>query len=124
MIHKLPKDETFYVISVNVQVPSISDSIDLTLPSQFVGSETITNLIIYLLRHVFHFQSLCYDLFSTSFELQLVKHLRFKMTNTTMFRNAVFGLKALFLDDNPPSLRKGFSLAKRAFFTQEMLFSC
>ena len=63
---------------------------------------------------MFHFQSLCYDLFSTSFELQLVKHLRFKMTNTTMFRNAVFGLKALFLDDNPPSLRKGFSLAKRA----------
>lgn len=57
------------------------------------------------------------------FELQLVKHLRFKMTITTMFRNAVFGLKALFLDDNPPSLRKG-SLAKRAFFTQEMLFSC
>ena len=52
------------------------------------------------------------------------KHLRFKMTNTTKFRNAVFGLKALFLDDNPPSLRKCFSLAKRAFFTQEMLFSC
>ena len=46
------------------------------------------------------------------------------MTSTTMFRNAVLGLKALFLDDNPPSLRKGFSLAKRAFFTQEMLFSC
>ena len=31
-----------------------------------------------------------------------------------MFRNAVFGLKALFLDDNPFLLRKCFSLAKRA----------
>ena len=60
LIHKLPKDETFYVIFVNVQVTSISDSIDLTLPSQFVGSETTTHLIIYLLHHVFHFQSLCW----------------------------------------------------------------
>lgn len=40
LIHKLPKDETFYVISVNVQVTSISDSIDLTLPSQFVGNNS------------------------------------------------------------------------------------
>ena len=53
-------NETFYVISVNVQVTSISDSIDLTLPSQFVGSETTTHLIIHLLHHVFHFQSLCW----------------------------------------------------------------
>ena len=36
-----------------------------------------------------------------------------------MFRNAVFGLKALFLDDNPPSLRKGFSLAKELFLLRK-----
>lgn len=58
------------------------DFIRLTFPSQFVGLETITKLIICLLRHVFLFKKLCYDLFSGSFELQLFERITFKMTST------------------------------------------
>ena len=51
---------------------------------EFVGLETITKLklIICLLRHVFLFKRLCYDLFSDSFELQLFERITFKMTST------------------------------------------
>ena len=49
---------------------------------EFVGLETITKLIICLLRHVFLFKRLCYDLFSDSFELQLFERTTFKMTST------------------------------------------
>ena len=49
---------------------------------EFVGLEIITKLIIRLLRHVFLFKRLCYDLFSDSFELQLFERITFKMTST------------------------------------------
>ena len=61
-------------ISVNAQVTSINEK------QVLLAHHSLS--VSYLLNRVFHFKRLCYDFFSNSFELHLVKHSRLKMTST------------------------------------------
>ena len=92
LIQKLPKDNNINITYIYAHEQVLSDSIDFTFSSQFVGFETITYLMIYLKQLCLN-SKLCYDFSKNSFQLQLVEHRGFKMSSIIHVQKCSFCIR-------------------------------
>ena len=100
------------VISINEK--KFSDSIDFTFPSQFVGFETITYLMIYLKQLCFNSKNFAMICPGTvlSYNCWNIEDLKWQVLSLS--RNALFVLEAVFVFFKKSSFTQKKNLAKRA----------